>query len=51
MKQAQVRQKLNYDKFTKNQQAYRVGQKVAMNVKNVPRGGVGKLNRAYRALS
>ena len=48
LKQAQVRQKLNYDKFTKNQQAYKVGQKVAMHVKTIPRGGVGKLNRAYR---
>ena len=38
LKQAQVRHKLNYDKFTKNQQAYRVGQKVAMHVKTIPRG-------------
>ena len=47
LKQAQVRQQLSYDKFTKHQQAYRVGQKVAIHVKTVPRGGIGRLNRAY----
>ena len=46
--QAQMRQKRNYDKATGFQKPHKEGDAVMVLLKVVPRGGVGKLLRAWR---
>ena len=47
-KEAQVRQKKNFDKNAVHIHPYKAGEKVLINVRVIPRGGVGKLLRAWR---
>ena len=48
IKRAQIRQKMNYDKHAKKSIPYKVGDRVMLLVKTIPRGGSAKLNRAWR---
>ncbi len=47
-KEAQIRQKRNFDKNAVHLHPYKPDEKVLVNVKVIPRGGVGKLLRAWR---
>ncbi len=47
-REAQIRQKRNFDKNAVHLHPYKPDEKVLVNVKVIPRGGVGKLLRAWR---
>ncbi len=48
LREAQVRQKRNFDKDATHLYPYKPGERVLVSVKVIPRGGVGKLLRSWR---
>ncbi len=48
IRQAQIRQKRNYDQDAVHLHPYKEGDQVLVSVKVIPRGGVGKLLRLWR---